>query len=137
MMNANQIADYRELKDHGVEVTRHNQIQPNDGSESLRHLQAKATVAYIGLQNDYRIGSEVIVSGCYEIDILLWGNTERDTYAVECETSPTQETMNEKLEQYVKNVGPIDDMLTVNLNEISDNRCEMLGDVSDQIGLRP
>lgn len=137
MMDKTTLSEYRELKDHGVEVSKENQIQPNGGSESLRHLQSKATVAYIGLQNDYRVGSEVIVPGGYEVDILLWGNRHRDTYAVECETSPTKKTMDKKLERYVKNVGPVDDMLTVNLNELSENRLEMLADVSEQIGLDP
>lgn len=135
-MHPNQKADLRELQDHGVKTSKTNKIEYNAGSETHRHAQAKATVGYLGLQNGYRVDSEVSVPDG-SIDVLLWGNRDRLTLAVECETSPTEEVIESKLQRYVRDVGPIDDMFVLNLNEMPENRLDALEWAREQLGLEP
>jgi len=63
------------------------------------------------------VDSEVEVPGG-DIDILLWGVSDRLTYAVECETSPTEDVKEAKLNKYVHQIDAIDDMILINLNEL-------------------
>ena len=135
-MNKDQYQFYRQLKNAGVELSKHNQIKPNDGSETFAHLVAKAAVMQLGLANGYRVASEVEVSHG-QVDCLLWGNPERLTLAVEVETSPTEETKQDKLSRYVHQQPAIDDMILVNVTQMPMHMLEALDYVSKKIGLEP
>jgi hypothetical protein len=134
-MNANQIADYRELKDHGVEVTRTNSIEFNSGSETATHVTAKALVGHIGLSNGYRVNSEVHVPQG-DIDMVLWGHPERLSYAVELEHSPTRETVESKVDRYVDQTC-LDEIVVINLNDFPENYLEATEFIADELGLNP
>lgn len=125
---------YRELQNAKVDVSKHNQIKPNSGSETFPHLVAKAAVMHLGLANGYWVASEVEVPHG-QVDCLLWGNPERLTLAVEVETSPTEETKQDKLSRYVHQQPAIDDMILVNVTQMPMHMLEALDYVSNQTGL--
>lgn len=132
-MHPNQLAEYRELKDHGVEVTKTNSIEFNAGSEISAHVVAKALVGHLGVSNGYRVASETqCVNG--EIDVCLWGHPDRLSYAVELEHSPTDDVVESKLQRYVHET-PLDDMILLNLNDMPQRRLDALEWISKQIGL--
>jgi hypothetical protein len=126
---------YRELHNAGVPVQKHDTLRPNAGSETFRHQVAKLAVLNIGKANDYFVSSEVQLSNGYEADMILWSNPDRLTYVVECETGWTDETTAKKIERYVQPYSPIDDMLKVEVNDVPENSLDILGNVSDQLGL--
>lgn len=134
-LGPNQISEYRELKDWSVEVSKTNSIEFNSGSETGKHVIAKALVGHIGVINGYRVSSEVECSNG-EIDVVLWGVDDRLSLAVECETSPTEETIQSKLERYVKET-PLDEIVVINVTEMPDNYHDALGYVADELGLDP
>jgi hypothetical protein len=128
-----QLSEYRELKDHAVEVSDSNQIEFNSGSETIPHVIGKALVGHIARHHGYRVSSEVVVPNG-EIDIILWGNEDRLSYAVELETSPNEETKQDKLERYVKET-PLDDMILLNLNEMPINPLEAAKWIQEELGV--
>jgi len=135
VMDQTTLSEYRELKDWSVEVSKTNCVEFNSGSETAKHVIAKSLVGHIGLNNGYRVSSEVqCLKG--EIDVVLWGNTDRLSYAVECETSPTDDVVESKLQRYVKET-PLDDMVVVNVTQLPENHRDALGYVAEQLGLEP
>lgn len=118
--------------DVGVGQTNH--VGFNTGSETIPHLLGKALVGYIGLQNGYRVDSEVPVSEG-SIDMLLWGHKYRHTIAVELETSPTEQTIESKLTRYVQRNQTIDDMLVINVGDIPVDMIEAAQFISNELGL--
>jgi len=135
MLNSNQLSEYRELKDWSVEVEKETSVKPHTGEETASHLCAKSLAMLIGVRNDYIVNSEVSCPGG-DIDIVFWGNPDRLSYAVECETSPTQEVLDDKRERYVGQT-PLDDMLTINVTKCPMHRPDALEYVSEQLGLSP
>jgi hypothetical protein len=132
-LEPNQLSEYRELKDHAVEVHKHNQIKFNSGSETIPHVVGKALVGHIGRVNGYRVSSEVSVPDG-EIDVVLWGHDERLSYAVELETSPTQDTIDSKLERYVHST-PLDDMILINLSDMPVDAIHAVDFLREELGL--
>jgi len=120
---------YRELHDHGWDVDKENRIRPNSGSETVKHLVAKALVAQVGLELGYRVDSEVPHAHRGEIDVLLYGQSDRLTLAVECETSPTDEIVQDKVDRYVH--GPIDDLVLVNVTGLPTDMLDAYGQIKD------
>lgn len=126
---------YNALQKDGIDVQKHNQIRPNAGSETFIHNFAKLCVGFIGLHNSYWVSSEVDLDNNKQVDVLLWGNPDRLTYAVECETGWTDDTKTKKVNQYVKPYSEIDDMLSVEVLDIPAEVLPALENVSEQIGL--
>jgi len=134
-----QVEEYRRLKDSGVALSKHNQIQFNEGSETSKHICAKSLTGLLGIRNGYRVDSEVpIETRDYtgETDVLLWGHPDRLTYAVECESSPTQEVKSRKVEKYVSQTA-IDDILFVNVTELPTDMMDAFDTIADNLGLEP
>lgn len=129
-MNKDNWQEYRELHNNGWNVNKHNQIRPNSGSETVKHLVAKALVAHAGLELGYKVDSEVSHSHRGEVDILLFGNPDRLMLAVECETSPTDEVIQDKVDRYVKNT-PIDDLVLVNVTELPTDMLDAYGEIKE------
>jgi len=125
--------EYRRLRKNDIEVQEASQIRFNSGSESLKHKIAKTIVSHIGQEKGYHVGSEVTIAGSGEADIVLWGHPERQTYVVEVETSPTQDTMNSKKNRYIR--PGIDDMLTVNVTEMPPDYFDAQAYVREELGL--
>jgi len=109
---------YRFLQDNGINVRKERMPPMNAGgeSETPKHVVAKNLFAYVAAR-DYGYMTDIeCETPNGEIDVLLWGLPDRLTYAVECETSPTQETKDDKFNRYVKQLDPVDDMVWVNLS---------------------
>lgn len=136
-MNSRQWEAYRQLERAGVTLERPNSIRWNAGgeSETIKHIVGKVLVGTVGLRNDYRVNSEVEVEDG-EIDVLLFGNPDRLTYAVELETSPTDETIRSKIERYVTPY-PIQDIQVLNLNDMPMDIVDAYAWVADVLGLDP
>jgi hypothetical protein len=114
----------RELQTAGWDASKENSIEFNSGSETLVHRIGKTIAAHIGLEYGYNVCSEVAHPSQGEIDLLLWGNPERLTYAVEIEHSPTEEIKQDKLQRYVQSNSVIDDMIVINANKIAEDYTE-------------
>lgn len=119
-MDKHQYEPYRCLQDHGVEVPKTRQPPMNAGgkSETTVHYVAKQLVAFVGAQNYGYMTAVEVETPNGQIDCLLWGHNERLTYAVEIESSPIEEVVSDKLDRYVHQIGPIDDMVLINANNI-------------------
>lgn len=130
-----QFEQYQNLTRRGIELQQYNQIRPNGGSETFKHLVAKCAVAHIAINNGYKVASEVEISDGSEIDILMWGKPDSIVWAVECETSPTEDVKQDKLTRYVKSQPGIDDMVLINVSEMPAQLVEALGYVANQLGM--
>jgi len=132
-LTPNQRSEYRELKDYSVEVDTHNFTEHNSGSETVPHGVAKHLVGMVGVRNGYRVSSEVSVPEG-DIDMVLWGHDERLTYAVECESGLLPEVKESKRERYVDQT-PIDDLLTIEVNNVPHNMQEAYAHIATELGL--
>ena len=133
-MNKDNWEEYRELQTRGWEPQKTNQVRLNSGSETARHAVAKMLVAHAGSNAGYRVSSEVPHSHRGEVDILLWGHPDRLTLAVECEVSPTDDVVEDKVDRYIRDT-PIDDLALVNVSTLSTDMLEALGEVKEVLGL--
>jgi len=139
-LSKQQVREYRELQNSGVQVSKHNQVRYNEGSETSIHAAAKSLVGLQGIQHGYRVDSEVKVVDDYGnesfMDMLLWGHDSRTTLCVELEHSPTEEIKSRKLDQYVRNTA-VTDMILINLNDCPAEIVECFGWLGAEIGLQP
>lgn len=134
-----QVREYRELRDSGVQVSKHNKIAPNPGSETAKHIALKALVAHVGIQNGYRVDSEVPIEfNGTEVycDTLLWGHDSRMSYAVEVEHSIVPDTITSKKEQYVDHTA-INELAVLNATDYPIDIQDAYGRVAQELGLEP
>jgi hypothetical protein len=121
----------RRLQDHDWNVHKGDSIGFNAGSETLKHLYAKAVVGWYLKQHGYRIDSEVTMPDG-EVDILAYRGD--DILVVECETSPLEDVIKDKLDRYVYGQPPRD-LFVINVNELPTDVLDAQGYVKDVIGL--
>lgn len=133
-MNQENWAEYRELQTAGWSVTKTNQIRFNGGSESEKHIAVKSLVGLAGKEAGYRVSSEVTHQHRGEIDVLLFGCPDRLTLAIEVETNPTDDVIEDKFDRYVDGT-PIDDMITLNLENMHPNVNQSYGYINEVLGL--
>jgi len=92
-----------ELQSAGWDITKRDAIAFNAGSETPEHKLCKLAVADVLHDRGYRIDSEVEM-GEGEVDIVGYANPDRiNPIAVECETNPDDETVDDKLSRYWEN----------------------------------
>jgi len=116
-MNKDELTLVNKLQRQEVYVQNHSQVRLNSGSETAKHVVAKALVAQIASEQSWRVSSEVSVPEG-EIDILLHKTPQQRVWAIELETSPTQEVTQSKLNRYVKQNAGIDDIAIINISEM-------------------
>ena len=116
-MNKAELELANTLKRHEVYVQNHNQVRLNSGSETAKHVVAKALVAQIASEQSWRVSSEVSVPDG-DIDVLLHKTPQERVWAVELETSPTKEVTQSKLNRYVKQTTGIDDIVIINISQM-------------------
>ena len=116
-MNKDELTLVNTLQRQEVYVQNHNQVRLNSGSETAKHVVAKALVAQIASEQHWRVSSEVSVPDG-DIDILLHKTPQHRVWAVELETSPTTEVKQSKLNRYVKQNASIDDIVIINISEM-------------------
>jgi len=121
----------RELQDAGIRVDKRDVIEPNHGSETFKHKLAKLAVSHVLEERGYRYDSEVEVPAG-EIDMLGYANQEKDCIAIECETSPTDEVISDKIDRYVTNL-PIRDCFVINVSELPLDGMEAVAYVREQL----
>jgi len=126
---------YHALENAGWNVQKENQVRFNSGAETNAHFIAKALSARVGQMHGYSVASEVVHPDYGEIDILLFGNPERQTYAVETETSPTKDVVNDKVERYVYSTDVIDDLILINVSDLPLNRIDAEDWITGELGL--
>jgi len=104
----------------------------NSGSETLAHSSLKHIVGhYLTHECGYRVAFEVEMPQG-EVDVL--GYSTDDIIIVECETSPTDDVIQEKLDKYVHGEPPRD-MFLLNVNDSPANIFECYEWVAEEIGL--
>lgn len=126
--------EYQNIQRYGWELQRQNQVRLNSGSETVKHCVAKMLAAHAGHQAGYRVASEVRHEQRGEIDVLLYGHDERITLAVECETSPTDDVIEDKVDRYIRN-SPIEDIAVINVTQLPTDMHEAYCDVLEVLGL--
>lgn len=131
-MNKKAYEQYNDLRREGVELQKHNQIRGNGGSETARHLVAKAFAFHAATNAGWRVSSEVETEHG-EIDLVLHKDRDTRVWAVEVETSPTREVAKDKLNRYVKQQPGIDDMVLINVTEMPENIMKAYHYVNRQI----
>jgi len=91
-------------------------------------------VAHAATNAGYRVASEVEHGSRGEIDVLIYGHPDRLTLAVECETSPTDDVIEDKVDRYIRDT-PIDDLALVNVSTLSTDMLDALGEIKEVLGL--
>jgi len=106
----------------------------NSGSETVAHTICKTLVGhYLHHEHGYNVSFEVVHDDRGEIDVLAWGVPSRiNPLAVEVETSPTVETVKDKLERYVDGT-PIKECYVLNVNDMPSEIMEAYEWVASQL----
>ena len=134
-MTESDYEDYRRLTDAGFDLEDSTYIKLNSGSETAKHAVAKTLCARYLDQIGYTVESEVELENQGTVDLLAYGHPERLTYVVEVETSPTRDTMLNKVEKYVKSNQAADDMLWVNVTAMPTDMLDAQEYVKTELGL--
>jgi hypothetical protein len=116
-MNKAELELANTLKRHEVYVQNHNQVRLNSGSETAKHVVAKALVAQVATEQGWRVSSEVSVPKG-DIDVLLHKTPQERVWAVELETSPTEDITQSKIDRYVNQTTGVDDIVIINISEM-------------------
>jgi len=111
------------------QVTKEDSIKFNHGSETFRHLACKTAAGWVLRDRGYRVDSEVVCPGG-EVDVL--GYKRDDILVVECETSPSEGVVADKLERYVYGEPPRD-MIVLDVGELPEEFMGALKWVDEQI----
>lgn len=114
----------RELQNADIRVEQRDVIEPNHGLETWEHQVAKLAAAYIVSERGYRYDSEVEVPQG-EIDVLAYASTDRDCFAIECETNPTDDVIRDKRRRYVEGL-PIRDVFVIDVGNLPETHAETL-----------
>lgn len=132
-MTKRQAEDYKQrkrLENSNWNIQKRDAVHFNGGSETLAHANLKLIVAwYLKYEQGYRVDTEVEMPDG-EVDVLAW-NAE-DIICVECETSPTDDVIADKIERYV-NGQPPRECFVLNVNEAPANIHECYEWVSEQL----
>lgn len=104
----------RELKRNGWTFDKSNRY--NSGSETVAHTVCKTLAGhYLAHEHGYQVGFEVTHEDRGEIDVVAIN--EDEIICVECETSPTEDVVDDKLSRYVDGT-LIRDMFLLNVNDM-------------------
>jgi hypothetical protein len=132
-MNQENWAEYRELQTAGWDVSKTNQMAYNGGSESEHHAAVKMLVGLAEKEAGYRVTGECTHPERGEIDCLIWGNPDRLTLAIEVESNPDEDVIEDKFDRYVDGT-PIDDMIPLNLENMHPNVNHCYGYINEVLG---
>jgi len=129
-------AEYMELRRAGWKMHKPNQIRFNGGSETAIHATAKLLCGFAGAQAGFRVASEVgHERRPAEVDVILHSHSDRiSPVAVECETSPTEDVIQDKMDRYIRG-SVLKELYVINVTEMPENILDAYGYVQDEIGL--
>lgn len=128
-MDSNVAKTLRELQSAGWDARKETSISFNSGSETLAHAQCKFLTGWCYHERGFRVNSEVEMDKG-EVDILAYNAEE--SIVVECETSPTDDVVSDKINRYVFDQPPRECFI-LNVNEMPLHALEGLGWVKDQL----
>jgi predicted AAA+ superfamily ATPase len=114
-----ELTERRRLQDAGWDVHKRDAVAFNGGSETDAHAVVKLLVAKHLREQGYRIDTEVKKEGVGEIDVVAYGG-EGPPFAVEVETSPTREVVDDKLDRYYRGE-PFRDVFIIDPTEMPDS----------------
>jgi len=127
------IKEYRRLQEHGWLANGHKtRIEPNSGSETLKHLLSKTTVAHILINEGYRVRTEVEHDKGGICDVLAFGHESREPIVCELETSCDEVVRDKNVEMYHHGVR---DVYTVDLKHVPDTTYGMRDYIKTELGL--
>jgi len=132
-MNAKQISEYRRLKDAGFDVNSTPTFAFNSGSESIEHALSKLVVAHLVQNHGWHADCEVSCTNG-EIDVLAY-SPDRLNYALEIETNPSEQTVQDKLHRYVYENDVIDDVVIIDISDVPDTFSWLEGYVDQKVDL--
>ena len=124
-----------ELSRHGWDADKAGGIHANYGSETAKHLHAKAATFRVLRAADYRVRTEVSHPERGEIDVVaIPTSDDQRPFAVELETNPTEEIISDKLDRYYEGT-PFVECYVINLNDVPLHIQEMGEHISRKLGL--
>jgi len=128
--------DWRtELSKCGWNVRKRDAVAFNSGSETAKHIHAKTATARLLKKHDYRVDTEVEHAERGEIDLVAYPTRDdQRPFAVELETSPTEEVVKDKLDRYYDGT-PFVECYIINVSELSLNISEMEEQIGEELGL--
>jgi len=118
------------LQAHGWDVE--TKIQSNAGSETTQHFLCKCIVVHHYRQQGMRVTTEATHGDRGEVDVLIHGEPDGAPFAVECETSPTQEVIDDKIDRYVMG-SPLRECFVLNVSEMPSDMSEAYAWVEGQL----
>jgi len=124
-----------ELSKHGWNAEKADSVKFNSGSETSKHIHSKTCAAFVLRLNGYRVSTEVVHSERGEIDVVaLPKRDDQKPFAVELETSPTDEVVQDKLDRYYSGT-PFTECYVINVSELSTDIHEMREQIATELGL--
>ena len=124
-----------ELSRHGWNAEKADSVKFNSGSETAKHIHAKTAAARVLRLNGYRVSSECTHPERGEVDIVAIPKSEdQKPFAVELETSPTQDVIDDKLSRYYDGT-PFTECWVINVSELPLNILEIEQQIADELGL--
>jgi len=123
----------RSLQQAGWDVDTVDSIKFNYGSETAKHQHAKLAGAHILRNAGYRIDTEVTHPERGEIDLIAIPTKEsQEPFAVEFETTPTSEVVDDKLTRYFDGT-PFVECYIINLEKVGTDVIEMRAEIQTQL----
>ena len=124
-----------ELSRHGWNAEKADSVKFNSGSETAKHIHAKTATARVLRLNGYRVSTEVVHPERGEIDCCaIPKSDDQRPFAVELETSPTQDVIDDKLDRYYSGT-PFTECYVINVSELPLNILDMGEQIAEQLGL--
>jgi len=125
----------KSLRNAGWDCSKADSVRFNSGSETAKHIHAKTATARVLRLNGYRVSSEVTHAERGDVDIVaIPKSDDQKPFAVELETSPTQDVIDDKLSRYHDGT-PFTECWVVNVSELPLNILEMEQQIADELGL--
>ena len=122
-----------ELKKCGWDVHKRDSIAFNSGSETTKHIVCKTLAAKVLKERDYRIDSEVVHPERGEVDIVGYPTVDGlKPIAVECETAPTDDVIQDKLNRYFDGT-PFSEVFVINVSDMPVDMLKAKAWVEDQL----
>ncbi len=124
-----------ELSRHGWNADKTDSIKFNSGSETSKHIHSKTATAHVLRLNGYRVSTEVVHPERGEIDVCaIPKSDDQKPFAVELETSPTQDVIDDKLNRYYSGT-PFTECYVINVSELPLNIHDMRDAIATELGL--
>lgn len=121
----------------GWDVSREDAIKFNGGSETGIHIHAKTATCQILKNHGYRVNTEVCHPERGEIDVVAIPTQDGQLpFAVEIETSPTQDVIDDKLSRYHDGT-PFVECYIINASELPFDIIELKNYIAGELGLNP